>query len=58
MEIDDHLETVLGSPVYSQVQVWTLALNIWFATGNVICPIADGNSDEIETMNDELCLEK
>ena len=58
MKIDDDIEIVLGSPVYRPVQVLALALNIWFTTRNVICPIANGNPDEIEAINDELCFEK
>jgi hypothetical protein len=49
MKIDDQLESVLASPLYSVLKVRQLALNVWLTRANFKGPVPDWQSHMVQS---------
>ena len=53
MKVDDHLQSVVLCPAYSLAEVGKLTLHVWLVALNVPSPEADGQTDMVETNEDD-----
>jgi len=50
VQIDDHLQSVIGSPTYGFLEVGQLAINVWLAAANFKGPVSDRQPNMVEAI--------